>query len=178
MPILKNPKHEKFAQMVARGSTLVKAYERAGYEPNTGNATNLRKRPEVAARIEEIEFERTQRIDESLDDFIDDQGIDAAYIIKQVLDNGVKAKEAGQFNAANKSFEMVGKELFGLFADKKETKVEHTHVNAAPTITVQDFTKLFDRITEQVEILDADFTPVNDRRESLPRPDAEGVQNE
>lgn len=180
MPILKNPKHEKFAQLVARGSTVSSAYEKAGYEPNSGNATSLRKRPEVAARIEEIMEERTDRIDASLDDYISDTGIDAAYIIKQIMDTGIKAKEAGQYSAATKSFEMVGKELFGMFNPVKETKVEHSHNvtnNDRPAISVQEFTRLFDRLANAVEVDDADFEVVDIGRESLPSPNATDVRD-
>ena len=54
MPVLKNSRWEIFSQNVAKGETLVDAYEHAGFKRNEGNASNLSKRPEVAARILEI----------------------------------------------------------------------------------------------------------------------------
>lgn len=54
MPVLKNPKHELFAQEVAKGTTLEIAYERAGYAPSRKNAQRLRSNEGVSRRIEEI----------------------------------------------------------------------------------------------------------------------------
>jgi phage terminase small subunit len=51
MPALDNPKHEVFAQNVARGKSLNEAYTIAGYTENGGNASTLAARPEIAERI-------------------------------------------------------------------------------------------------------------------------------
>jgi phage terminase small subunit len=40
--ILKNPKHELFAQGLAKGETNDRAYELAGYAPNHPNAARLK----------------------------------------------------------------------------------------------------------------------------------------
>ena len=55
MPVLKNPRREKFAQLFATGMTLENAYEGAGYRRNKKHAYILRWTPEVAERIEEIQ---------------------------------------------------------------------------------------------------------------------------
>ena len=54
MPVLKNPKHERFAQEVAKGTPLEKAYELAGYKPDPKNAARLTKKDGVRTRIDEI----------------------------------------------------------------------------------------------------------------------------
>ena len=54
MPALPNPKHEVFANQVARGKTLGEAYVIANYKEDDGNASNLASKPEIAARIQEI----------------------------------------------------------------------------------------------------------------------------
>ncbi len=54
MPVLDNPKHELFAQELAKGKSQVEAYEIAGYVPNDGNATKLAANPEVQERVKEI----------------------------------------------------------------------------------------------------------------------------
>jgi len=54
MPVLKNPKHELFAQEVAQGKTVTEAYVLAGYRHNDGNASKLNTRPEIQDRIKEI----------------------------------------------------------------------------------------------------------------------------
>lgn len=55
MPPLNNPRHEQFAQTRAGGATLVDAYEAAGFARHAGRAWTLGKRPEVAARIRELQ---------------------------------------------------------------------------------------------------------------------------
>lgn len=55
MATLKNPRHEKFAQALAAGSTAEQAYKLAGYSGHRGNAARLRQDAAVIARIEEIQ---------------------------------------------------------------------------------------------------------------------------
>jgi len=55
MPVLKNAKHECFAQEIARGAKALKAYEVAGYKPDTASASRLSGRPEVRARVAELQ---------------------------------------------------------------------------------------------------------------------------
>jgi hypothetical protein len=61
MAPLRNPKHENFARHVAAGVALAEAFVLAGYEPSSAEGRNhnrLSKRPDVAARIEDIKRER------------------------------------------------------------------------------------------------------------------------
>jgi phage terminase small subunit len=52
MPVLQNPKHEKFAQELAKGQHAGKAYALAGYKPSDANASKLAKK--VRHRVLEI----------------------------------------------------------------------------------------------------------------------------
>ena len=54
MPTLRNPKHERFAQLVASGMTAQEAYTAAGLKA-AQNAPRLRSYPLVAQRIEELQ---------------------------------------------------------------------------------------------------------------------------
>ena len=54
MPTLRNPKHEKFAQLVASGKTAEAAFTQSGY-PGPQNAPRLRKNELVDKRIEELQ---------------------------------------------------------------------------------------------------------------------------
>lgn len=59
MPILPNPKHEAFAQGLARGLSISAAYVQAGYKPNRGNAHTLAKQNKsISKRVEEIQVEQ------------------------------------------------------------------------------------------------------------------------
>jgi hypothetical protein len=59
MPTLRNPKHEKFAQLVASGLTAQAAFTQAGYKAPQ-NSPRLRNDELVAKRIEELQ-ERNER---------------------------------------------------------------------------------------------------------------------
>lgn len=61
MAILTNPKHELFAQEVAKGATLERAYEKAGYQPSRKNAQRLRTNEGVSSRIEELLSQAAER---------------------------------------------------------------------------------------------------------------------
>lgn len=54
MGILKNPKHERFAQLLAKGSTADDAYVGAGFSANRGNATRLKANESVEKRVQEL----------------------------------------------------------------------------------------------------------------------------
>lgn len=54
MPILKNPKHEIFAQQLAQGVTAEAAYAKAGYAPSLKNAQRLKSNEGIRSRVEEI----------------------------------------------------------------------------------------------------------------------------
>jgi hypothetical protein len=58
MPALKNTRHEAFAQALARGEPAVKAYVQAGYKPNSGNPSSLKRDQRVSKRVDEIQEEQ------------------------------------------------------------------------------------------------------------------------
>jgi phage terminase small subunit len=54
MPVLKNARHEKFAQALAKGKTADEAYQVAGFRPNRGNATTLKANQSISKRVDEL----------------------------------------------------------------------------------------------------------------------------
>ena len=60
MPILRNPKHEKFAQLVSSGLTAQNAFTQAGFNAKQ-NAPRLRNNELVAKRIEELQARNEKR---------------------------------------------------------------------------------------------------------------------
>lgn len=54
MPVLKNARHEKFAQALSNGKTADEAYQLAGFKPNRGNAATLKQKQSISNRITEI----------------------------------------------------------------------------------------------------------------------------
>jgi hypothetical protein len=61
MPILKNPRHERFAQFLASGKTATDAYELAGYKRDDGNSSHLARNAEITGRVQEITGETLER---------------------------------------------------------------------------------------------------------------------
>jgi hypothetical protein len=59
---LKNPKHEKFAELVASGIPVADAHEKAGFKRNDGNARRLRCVEAVAKRIEALQTAVAERV--------------------------------------------------------------------------------------------------------------------
>jgi phage terminase small subunit len=55
MSALKNKRWELYCQGIIEGKTSDKAYQDAGYKPNRGNATRLKAKESVVARIAELQ---------------------------------------------------------------------------------------------------------------------------
>jgi hypothetical protein len=55
VPILRNARHEKFAQELAKGESAHQAYINAGFRPSRQNAGRLRTRDDVAGRLRELQ---------------------------------------------------------------------------------------------------------------------------
>jgi phage terminase small subunit len=54
MPVLSNPKYERFAQELAKGATADQAYVLAGYKEHRSNAARLSANEHIRSRVEEI----------------------------------------------------------------------------------------------------------------------------
>jgi phage terminase small subunit len=54
VPILTNPRHELFAQELAKGSTAEAAYSKAGYAPSVKNAQRLKSNEGIRSRVAEL----------------------------------------------------------------------------------------------------------------------------
>jgi len=51
MPILSNPRHEAFAQALARGTSASAAYGEAGYKPHRSHAASMARQGHIVARV-------------------------------------------------------------------------------------------------------------------------------
>src|SRR5690242_14103478 len=61
MPMLRNPRHERFAQELATGKTADAAYVLAGYKENRSNAARLFADRDIQARLAEIQSVGAER---------------------------------------------------------------------------------------------------------------------
>ena len=58
MPALKNPRHEAFAQALARGMSASAAYVEGGYKANRHNAAALAREEHIRTRVAELQEEQ------------------------------------------------------------------------------------------------------------------------
>lgn len=62
MGVLKNGRHEKFAQGLAKGLGQGEAYAAAGYKPDDGNAAHLTRNHMVETRVAELKDKMAERV--------------------------------------------------------------------------------------------------------------------
>lgn len=121
MPSLANPKHEMFARLIVQGLSQVDAYAKAGYEKRSANASTLAKRPEVKARVQELIDERERAMGfgnqfiepvagdpESVSMEIPDE-FSVDWVLRELAENAMRARQAGNWGASNRALEMIGK---------------------------------------------------------------------
>ena len=58
MPALKNPRHEAFAQALARGMSAAAAYGQVGFKPHRANAATLARKEHISVRLAELQEEQ------------------------------------------------------------------------------------------------------------------------
>src|SRR5262245_48847837 len=58
MPALKNPRHEAFAQALARGMSASAAYRQVGFRPHRANAATLARKEHISVRVGELQEEQ------------------------------------------------------------------------------------------------------------------------
>lgn len=62
MPVLKNARHEAFAQARAKGKSVDEAYKEAGFKPHRGNAWRLSTNESVVRRVEELQERGAKKV--------------------------------------------------------------------------------------------------------------------
>lgn len=118
MPALENPRHERFAQLLAKGETADAAYVAAGYAENRHNASRLKTNETVTRRVAEIQERAATRTE-----------VTVASITERLLKIAEKAEakdEAPMLSVARASL-MDAAKLNGLVVEKSlqaQTSVE------------------------------------------------------
>lgn len=72
MPPLDNPRHERFAQELAKGKTASEAYIDAGFRPNDGNCIRLKGNERVIARVSELQERGARRVEVTVESLIEE----------------------------------------------------------------------------------------------------------
>jgi phage terminase small subunit len=122
MPVLSNPRHERFAQELAKGKTATEAYVLAGYKPNDGNAATLKGNQRVIARLAELQERTAARIDVTVQSLLEEA--EAARVLAMAIEAPSAAiaavKEKGVLSG--KRVERTAAELTGADRGPIETK--------------------------------------------------------
>ena len=138
MPVLKNPRHERFAQGVAKGMSQHEAYEYAGFSNPGGdrsNAGKLARKPQVAERIEEMLAKQAKRIGVTVDALVAE------------LDGMLQLAKRVKHPAAGVGAILAKGKLLGLITDKVEVEGSIRKPSRTPTadkqMSLAEWTKRF-----------------------------------
>lgn len=109
MSILSNPRHERFAQELAKGKTADEAYVLAGYKQNDGNATRLKGKERILVRLGELQDRAASRVLVTVES-----------LIGEAEEIRVLAKSDGQYTAA-----LAAVREKGVLSGKRIERSEH-----------------------------------------------------
>lgn len=118
MPVLKNPKHEKFAQGLARGLSQEKAYKEAGYNGQRQHASRLITKDDIQARVAELTEEVAETVKEAI-------SFDARAQFERLERTCQKAEEAGDHKTAAE----YRSRMLQMFGYLDHPTLTHEHVN-------------------------------------------------
>ena len=119
MPMLRNPRHERFAQFLASGKSATDAYELAGYKRSHSNGPALAKTEEISARVAQINTETLERERKTASVAAERAAITRQSLIEKAEAIRAAAMKAGQFSAAVAATKEIGV-LSGIRIERSE----------------------------------------------------------
>jgi len=132
MPALQNPKHERFAQELAKGKTADEAYVIAGYSENRGNCIRLKANESILKRLSELQERAATRAEISI-----------ASVTESLLRIAEKAEQLGEAAGLNvaKTAWMDAAKVNGLVVDRSVSENVNTNyvVSGDPVDSVEDW---------------------------------------
>ena len=140
MPVLKNARHERFAQELAKGKTADEAYVEAGFTANRGNAARLKANESIRKRVDEIKSRVAEKAEWT--------AADRLQALKTIFDSHAQNDARVAISAIAEANKMQGS-----YAPQRR---EHTGPNGGPIQTV-DLTNVTD---DQLNALEAIFGPL------------------
>ena len=118
MAVLENPRHEAFAQALAKGKSATDAMKEAGYS-DPRNSSRLTKNDEIRRRVDELQQMVAERV-----------VVDREWVLAKLIENAKNTQESNPA-ASNKALELIGKEL-GMFVDRSENINTNYTISADP----------------------------------------------
>ena len=123
MPVLNNPKHERFAQEVAKGKTADEAYRLAGYRPQRSNASRMIANDSIRTRVSEIQSRAAEKAE-----------ITVAAITEGLLRIAEKAEHLSDAPglSVSRAALMDAAKLNGLIVDKSQSTITLKDISDDP----------------------------------------------
>lgn len=129
---LANPRHEIFAQAIARGSTQADAARTAGYSQKRAYSTgsNLSRDPQVIARITQLTAriaQATAKVIQEAEDktteVFEAVAVTRAWVIRILQRNIEEARLAQQYGVVKQSVELAAK-VAGVYVERTDHRIE------------------------------------------------------
>jgi hypothetical protein len=119
MPVLKNIRHERFAQLLASGKNATDAYELAGYRRSDSNGPTMARTEQIRGRVAEINREAFEQQRVTAAAAAERCVITRQSLIAMANELYQQAKEAGQTAAAVAALKEIGV-LSGIRIERSE----------------------------------------------------------
>lgn len=155
MPPLQDARMETFALHVSEGKPLIKAFKSAGYSNGSGRqyATRLRQRPEVDARVKELQASFVAAKQKAFADVITR---DRQHYLSLLYEIGAHGKNEG---ARVRAIELAGMEECGMFVRRSENVSVSLELPALERMTAESLRSLAAKIQERIGQLDSKTIP-------------------
>jgi hypothetical protein len=119
LPILEDPRYERFSQLLSKGMPQSQAYVDSGFQAATDQsirvgACKLAKKAIIVKRVAELQDAGSRRAEREV-------GVTKGRVLQMLIDDRDGARERGQYNAAIRADELLGKTL-GIFTEKIEVR--------------------------------------------------------
>lgn len=137
MPVLKNSRHEKFAQLLAEGKSATDAYAEAGYSGDRTAASRLSTNANIRQRVDEIKNRVAEKAEWS--------AADRLIALKSIYDKVEPNDPRVAISAIAEANKMQG--------SYAPSKLQHTGANGGP-VQIADITRLKGMTAEELKILE------------------------
>jgi hypothetical protein len=137
MPVLSNPRHEKFVQLLAEGRSADEAYVLAGYKQNRHNAAALAREEHISTRLRTLQEHAAERTAVTIESLTDELEEARAIAIAEKQSSAAVAASMGKAK------------LHGFLIEKKQL----SGANGGP-VQIADVTRLKGMTNEELKILE------------------------
>lgn len=123
---LKNQRHERFAQELAKGATADAAYIAAGFKENRGNAARLNAKESIRARVSEILGRAANKAEVTIASITDR--------LLKIADKAEKDELGAAGLSVSRAAMMDAAKLNGLIVEKTKTEITNPDGSLRPTV--------------------------------------------